>query len=66
MSALPWQKSSYSPEEANCLYLARSANGTIHLRESDAPDVILRATPAALRALLHRVKTGEFDHLAGA
>lgn len=56
MSALSWQKSSYSPEEANCVYLARTPDGTIRLRESDDPDVIVHTTPAALRAFLQAVK----------
>ncbi|MFI9105666.1 DUF397 domain-containing protein [Streptomyces fildesensis] len=65
MSTLSWQKSSYSPEESNCLYLSRTADGTIRLRESDDPDVILHTTPAALRAFLHGVRAGALDHLAG-
>lgn len=51
-----WQKSSFSHEAANCLYLAAPGNGTIALRESDHPDVILRTKPAALRALALSLK----------
>ncbi|MCZ4125181.1 DUF397 domain-containing protein [Streptomyces sp. H39-S7] len=66
MSAQSWRKSSYSDEGANCLHISRTPDGTVRLRESDDPDVIVHTTPAALRALLHGVKSGEFDHLAGA
>ncbi|MEU3458649.1 DUF397 domain-containing protein [Streptomyces sp. NPDC006733] len=58
MSSLPWRKSSYSPEQANCVHISRTADGTIRLRESDDPDVIVRTTPAALRAFLRTLKAG--------
>ncbi|NGO14853.1 DUF397 domain-containing protein, partial [Streptomyces sp. HC44] len=46
MSALDWQKSTFSGDQANCLYLAASpTTETIHLRESDTPDTILTTTP---------------------
>lgn len=65
MPTMDWQKSSYSNQGANCLYLARSADGTIRLRESDDPDVILHTTPAALRAFLRGVKAAALDDLTG-
>lgn len=48
-----WQKSSYSTDAdgTNCLELA-SKQGHIWIRESEDPTVILRTTPARLRALL--------------
>jgi Domain of unknown function (DUF397) len=58
-----WQKSSYSGEAANCVYLAAAQDGTIKIRESDAPDVILTTTPENLKALILGIKAGEFDHL---
>ncbi|MCZ4095752.1 DUF397 domain-containing protein [Streptomyces sp. So13.3] len=58
MPTMDWQKSSYSNQGANCLYIARTSDGTIRLRESDDPDVILRTTPAALRAFLQALKAG--------
>ncbi|MFC9431134.1 DUF397 domain-containing protein [Streptomyces sp. NPDC056987] len=64
MSALNWQKSSHSGEAANCVYVAATGDGTIKLRESDTPDTILTTTPDSLRALILRVKAGEFDRLA--
>ncbi|MEU5188644.1 DUF397 domain-containing protein [Streptomyces klenkii] len=57
MSLHSWQKSSYSGNAANCLYVAATP-GAIRLRESDAPDLILTASPAALRALIHAAKAG--------
>ncbi|MFI9170888.1 DUF397 domain-containing protein [Streptomyces lincolnensis] len=57
MPELHWQKSSYSGgPEGNCLYLATAPDGTIRLRESDTPDVILTAAPEGLTALLRQVK----------
>ncbi|MFE6871260.1 DUF397 domain-containing protein [Kitasatospora sp. NPDC057692] len=64
MSVLNWQKSSYSSQAANCIYLAAAPDGAIKLRESDEPDTVLTTTPDKLRALLLGVKAGEFDHLA--
>ncbi|MGK5547582.1 DUF397 domain-containing protein [Streptomyces sp. URMC 127] len=59
VSEYAWQKSSYSGTAGNCLYVARgTAPGTIRLRESDAPDLILTAPPAALAALIRAVKDG--------
>ncbi|PSJ25124.1 DUF397 domain-containing protein [Streptosporangium nondiastaticum] len=57
MSEYVWQKSSYSGTAANCLYVAPgTAAGTIRLRESDAPDLILTAPPAALDTLIRAIK----------
>ncbi|MDJ0345327.1 DUF397 domain-containing protein [Streptomyces sp. H10-C2] len=45
---------------ANCLELAVSpSDGTIRLRESDAPGVVLTTTRARLAALLARIKADE-------
>ncbi|WP_435056471.1 DUF397 domain-containing protein [Streptomyces noursei] len=57
-----WQKSSFSGEGAQCLYVAAPDSDTIKLRESDDPDVILTTTPANLKAFILGVKAGEFDH----
>ncbi|MFD7453354.1 DUF397 domain-containing protein [Kitasatospora sp. NPDC059827] len=64
MAVLNWQKSSYSSESANCIYLAVAVGGTIKLRESDEPEVVITSRADGLRALLRGVKAGEFDHLA--
>lgn len=55
MPELTWQKSTYSAEAANCLHVAASPC-TIHLRESDEPDVILTTTTPGLRALICGIK----------
>ncbi|BBJ41211.1 hypothetical protein SSPO_039290 [Streptomyces antimycoticus] len=48
-----------------CVELAADATGTPHLRESDDPEVVISAHPAALRAFLRAAKAGEFDRLEG-
>lgn len=62
---IQWRKSSKSSSAADgeCLELAR-VGGEILLRESDNPEVVVRTTPAKLRAFLGGVKGGEFDDLA--
>lgn len=62
MFTLTWQKSSFSePNGTNCVELAASpADGTILLRESDAPGVVLATSRARLGALLAAIKAGEF------
>jgi hypothetical protein len=47
-----WQKSTYSEEASSCVYLATTATGTILLRESDDPEVILATGPRQLGALI--------------
>ncbi|MGW3568612.1 DUF397 domain-containing protein [Streptomyces sp. NPDC000941] len=67
MSHIQWRKSSYSadaPDNA-CVELAHTPGSAILLRESDDPQVIIESSPAALRALIRGIKTGEFDSLAG-
>ncbi|SER60061.1 protein of unknown function [Streptomyces sp. yr375] len=56
MPELTWQKSTYSAEAANCVHIAASSSGTLHLRESDDPDAVLTTTPARLRALINGLK----------
>ncbi len=63
MSTCDWQKSSYSGDGSNCLNISATPDGTIRLRESDDPDVIVTTTPEKLRAFILGVKDGEFDHL---
>ncbi|MFD0552392.1 DUF397 domain-containing protein [Streptomyces rectiviolaceus] len=54
---LHWQKSTYSAEAANCVYVATAPDGTIRLRESDEPDITLTTTPDRLHALIRTLKT---------
>jgi hypothetical protein len=57
MTDYRWQKSTFSPDASNCVYVATAPDGTIRLRESDAPDVILMTTPDRLHALIRTLKT---------
>ncbi|MFD4523063.1 DUF397 domain-containing protein [Streptomyces sp. NPDC058470] len=57
MHELAWQKSTYSAEAANCVYLAATPAGTIRLRESDEPDVMVTTTLVCLQALIQGIKT---------
>jgi hypothetical protein len=59
---LHWQKSSYSSEGNNCLELATTPDGTIHLRESDNPTVVLSLERRELTALLHTTRRGISPH----
>lgn len=54
-----WQKSSFSSNDGNygCLELANTADSVL-IRESDEPDVVIRATPVRVAALLAAVKLG--------
>ncbi|MFD4657448.1 DUF397 domain-containing protein [Kitasatospora sp. NPDC058444] len=63
MAVQSWQKSSFSGDTANCIYVSAVADTVVRIRESDSPDTILTTTPDALRAFLCGVRAGEFDHL---
>ncbi|MFF5001249.1 DUF397 domain-containing protein [Streptomyces phaeochromogenes] len=52
MPELHWQKSSFSSEASNCVELATAPDGTIRLRESDAPTTTLTLRPPGLHSLL--------------
>ncbi|MET7848357.1 DUF397 domain-containing protein [Streptomyces avermitilis] len=56
MPELTWQKSTYSAQGANCVYVAATPTGTVHLRESDDPDVILTTTRSPLLSLIRTLK----------
>ncbi|SFB93655.1 DUF397 domain-containing protein [Streptomyces aidingensis] len=54
--AIQWQKSSFSGANGpDCVELAHGG-GPLLLRESDAPETVLAASPAAFAALLTRLK----------
>ncbi|MBD0673644.1 DUF397 domain-containing protein [Streptomyces sp. CBMA156] len=63
MTSFEWQKSSFSGSGNDCVEI-RTAAGAVELRESDEGHQVIHTTPAALAALLHGVKAGEFDHHA--
>jgi hypothetical protein len=52
-----WQKSTHSGDSSNCVYVAATPTGTIHLRESDEPETILTTPPTALKSLIRALKT---------
>jgi hypothetical protein len=52
-----WQKSTYSGDSSNCVYVAATSTGAVHLRESDEPDVILTTTPNRIRELICTLKS---------
>ncbi|WP_413757467.1 DUF397 domain-containing protein [Streptomyces sp. MMBL 11-3] len=56
MPALNWQKSTYSGDSSNCVYVAATPTGQIHLRESDTPDTVLITTRPRLHALIRTLK----------
>ncbi|MFF1904229.1 DUF397 domain-containing protein [Kitasatospora sp. NPDC058218] len=56
-----WQKSSLSGEANECIEV-RAVDGMVEIRESDAPDVIIRTTPRRWAVFLHDIRAGEFDH----
>ncbi|MFH8804860.1 DUF397 domain-containing protein [Streptomyces sp. NPDC017936] len=59
-----WQKSAYSPDASDCVHVAASAPGTIHLRESDEPDVVLTTTASGPRASTGSLQ-GQAEHIRG-
>ncbi|MDX3532210.1 DUF397 domain-containing protein [Streptomyces sp. ID05-39B] len=61
MQTLHWQKSSYSGDSSNCVYVAASVTGTLHLRESDQPDVILTTTAPGLHTFICALKERKWD-----
>ncbi|MFK4186260.1 DUF397 domain-containing protein [Streptomyces sparsogenes] len=65
MTAHGWQKSSFSGEAANCVYVAAPTPGAIKIRESEDPDVILTTTRTCLGVFIRAAKVGRFDHLVG-
>ncbi|MFI1735810.1 DUF397 domain-containing protein [Streptomyces acidicola] len=59
-----WRKSSYSPNAANCVYVRNNRDGTLNLRESDAPETTLATTPATFGGFIRAAKAGTLDGLA--
>lgn len=57
MSELHWQKSTHSQEASACVYVAITPAGTILLRESDDPEVILTTGPRQLGTLIAALRS---------
>jgi hypothetical protein len=55
---LNWQKSTFSNESNDCVELAVTARGTVLIRESEEPGVVLSTTPSALARFLQAIKRG--------
>jgi hypothetical protein len=58
MTELDWWKSSYSAEAANCVCVALAPDGTVRLRDSKVPAVVVSASPRALRVFVDAVGGG--------
>ncbi|GHA40883.1 hypothetical protein GCM10010372_46170 [Streptomyces tauricus] len=56
LHATDWQKSTYSGDGSNCVYVAATPTGTVHLRESDDPDTTLITTRPRLGELIRALK----------
>lgn len=65
MSPHTWQKSSYSGNAANCVYVRTQRTGALQLRESDVPDTTLATTPATFGTFVRAAKAGKLDRLIG-
>ncbi|MER6015416.1 DUF397 domain-containing protein [Streptomyces bluensis] len=63
MTELNWQKSTYSEEASSCVYLAATPAGTILLRESDAPETVLRTDTRQLNALIATLRSPSLSAL---
>ncbi|WTP22686.1 DUF397 domain-containing protein [Streptomyces sp. NBC_00203] len=57
MQTIHWQKSTYSGDSSNCVYMAAAPDGTIRLRESEEPNAVLTTTPGRMRELIRSLKT---------
>ncbi|MFD7322245.1 DUF397 domain-containing protein [Streptomyces sp. NPDC059875] len=58
MPTYQWRKSSYSPDGSNCVCVALAPDGTVRLRDSKVPAVVVPASPGALRVFLEAVGAG--------
>ncbi|MFD8381300.1 DUF397 domain-containing protein [Streptomyces sp. NPDC059679] len=63
MSTYNWRKSTYSGNAGNCVNVAADRDGTVRIRESDAPDTTLTATPGTFSAFIRAVKADAFGRL---
>jgi Domain of unknown function (DUF397) len=65
-SGAAWRRSSFSNGGGNCVEVARLADGTTAVRNSNHPgDGTVFFTPAEMDAFIKGAKAGEFDDLAG-
>ncbi|MFB8414110.1 DUF397 domain-containing protein [Streptomyces albidoflavus] len=63
MPGSTWQRSSFCGGGGNNCVETRSQDGVILLRESDAPEAVVRMPPEQFAAFVRGIKAGEYDHL---
>ncbi|KAA0930559.1 DUF397 domain-containing protein [Streptomyces apricus] len=64
--ALHWQKSTFSGGgEGNTCVEVASGPGSLHLRESESPEIELTTTNTPIAHLIRTVKAGAFSHPRG-
>ncbi|MFJ2214395.1 DUF397 domain-containing protein [Streptomyces sp. NPDC101062] len=63
MNVHNWQKSSHCGEGGNCVNVATAPDGTLRIRESDNPDVLLALAPRQLGSLLTAIKADRLRNL---
>ncbi|MGR3934904.1 DUF397 domain-containing protein [Streptomyces sp. BRA346] len=63
MPTYTWQKSSYSGNAGNCVYVRNDRGGRLQLRESDVPDTVLTTKPSTFDTFIRAAKAGALDHL---
>ncbi|KUL30100.1 DUF397 domain-containing protein [Streptomyces regalis] len=56
MQTTHWQKSTYSGDGSNCVYVAATSTGDILFRESDEPETILTTGSRQLGALISALR----------
>ncbi|MER5553199.1 DUF397 domain-containing protein [Streptomyces sp. NPDC002793] len=61
MPAYQWRTSSYSGDASNCVNLLIAPDGTIRLRDSKVPQVIVATGPHALQHFIKAVVSGAFE-----
>ncbi|WP_307805727.1 DUF397 domain-containing protein [Streptomyces chrestomyceticus] len=64
MCTYQWQKSSYSNAGANCLYVATASDGSLRMRESDEPEVVLSIAREGLAAFVTVIKESGVERIA--
>lgn len=65
LDAADWQVSTFSGSSGSCVAVARLDEGTIAVRNSNAPDAgVVFFTRSEIDAFLRGARAGEFDHFA--
>jgi hypothetical protein len=60
VSTYQWRKSSYSGDGSNCVCVAVAPDGTVRLRDSKVPDVLVATRPEALDRFIRAAADGRF------